>query len=67
MEKRNQYHKGTMGNGIWHLTDDFTKLPAKDVFSNILRDDRSSRIASIDLGVPQPYTKHWEHGLIPAG
>jgi len=29
-----------MGNEIWHLTDDFTKLPARDVLKNILRDDR---------------------------
>ena len=28
-----------MGNEIWHLTDDFTKLPAVDVLKNILRDD----------------------------
>jgi hypothetical protein len=29
-----------MGNEIWHLTDDFTKLPARDILKNILRDDR---------------------------
>ena len=29
-----------MGNEIWHLTDDFIKLPARDVLRNILRDDR---------------------------
>lgn len=31
-----------MGNEIWHLTDDFTKLPAVDVLKNILRDDRKN-------------------------
>jgi hypothetical protein len=31
-----------MGNEIGHLTDDFTKLPARDVLKNILRDDRSN-------------------------
>jgi len=31
-----------MGNEIWHLTDDFEKLPARDVLKNILRDDRKN-------------------------
>jgi len=31
-----------MGNEIWHLTDDFTKLPAREVLNNILRDDRKN-------------------------
>lgn len=31
-----------MGNEIWHLTDDFSKLPARDVLKNILRDDRKN-------------------------
>jgi hypothetical protein len=31
-----------MGNEIWHLTDDFTKLPARDTLKNILRDDRKN-------------------------
>ena len=31
-----------MINEIWHLTDDFTKLPAGDVLRNILRDDRGN-------------------------
>jgi len=31
-----------MGNEIWHLTDDFNKLPARDVLKNILRDDRKN-------------------------
>ncbi len=31
-----------MENEIWHLTDDFNKLPARDVLKNILRDDRKN-------------------------
>ncbi len=31
-----------MEEEIWHLTDDFGKLPAKDVLKNILRDDRGN-------------------------
>lgn len=31
-----------MGNEIWHLTDDFNKLPARDVLKNILSDDRKN-------------------------
>lgn len=37
---QNGYHKRIMENEIWHLTDDFTKLPARDVLNNILGDDR---------------------------
>ncbi|MDD4875535.1 MAG: hypothetical protein PHQ86_00155 [Dehalococcoidales bacterium] len=29
-----------MRNEIWHFTNDFNKLPARDVLQNILRDDR---------------------------
>lgn len=29
-----------MVNEMWHLTDDFLELPARDVLKNILRDDR---------------------------
>jgi len=42
MGKQNRYHKRIVGNEIWHLTDDFTKLPARDVLNNILRDDRKN-------------------------
>ena len=31
-----------MEEKIWHLTDDFNKLPARDVLKNILRDDRKN-------------------------
>jgi len=31
-----------MEEKIWHLTDDYNKLPARDVLKNILRDDKSS-------------------------
>lgn len=31
-----------MGNEIWHLTDDFIKLPARDTLKNILGDDRKN-------------------------
>lgn len=31
-----------MESEIWHLTDDFTKLPAKDILNNILRDDKKN-------------------------
>ena len=31
-----------MGNEIWHLADDFTKLPARDTLKNILTDDRKN-------------------------
>lgn len=40
-----------MGNKIWHLTDDFVKLPARDVLKNILRDDRKNYDrAELELG-----------------
>lgn len=40
-----------MGNEIWHLTDDFNKLPARDVLKNILRDDRKNYDrAELELG-----------------
>ena len=40
-----------MGNEIWHLTDDFSKLPARDVLKNILRDDRRNYDrAGLELG-----------------
>ncbi len=40
-----------MGNKIWHLTDDFNKLPARDVLKNILRDDRKNYDrAELELG-----------------
>ncbi len=42
MGKQNRYHNRIMGNEIWHLADDFTKLPARDVLKNILRDDRKN-------------------------
>jgi hypothetical protein len=29
-----------MANEIWHLTNDFLKLPAREVLKNILRDDK---------------------------
>jgi len=29
-----------MANDMWYLTDDFLKLPARDILRNILRDDR---------------------------
>jgi len=31
-----------MVNEVWHLTDDFLKLPVGDVLKNILRDDRKN-------------------------
>jgi hypothetical protein len=31
-----------MKNEIWHLADDFARLPASDVLKNILRDDRKN-------------------------
>ncbi len=31
-----------METEIWHLSDDFDKLPARDVLKNILRDDRKN-------------------------
>ena len=31
-----------MEEKIWHLTDDFEKLPARNVLKNILRDDRKN-------------------------
>ena len=31
-----------MEEKIWHLTDDFNKLPARDVLKNILKDDRKN-------------------------
>jgi len=40
-----------MGNELWHLTDDFEKLPARDVLRNILRDDRRNYDrAELELG-----------------
>jgi len=42
MGKQNRYHKRIMGNEIWHLTDDFKKLPARDILKNILIDDRKN-------------------------
>jgi len=40
-----------MGNEIWHLTDDFNKLPARNVLKNILRDDRKNYDrAELELG-----------------
>lgn len=40
-----------MEEKIWHLTDDFNKLPARDVFKNIIRDDRkNSERAESELG-----------------
>jgi len=40
-----------MGDEIWHLTDDFGKLPARDVLRNILRDDRRNYCrAELELG-----------------
>jgi len=31
-----------MVNEIWHLTDDFNRLPARDVLRNLIRDDRKN-------------------------
>lgn len=40
-----------MENEIWHFTDDFNKLPARDVLKNILRDDRKNyNRAELELG-----------------
>ena len=40
--RQNRYHKRAMATEIWHLADDFTKLPARDVLDNVLRDDRKN-------------------------
>ncbi|MFC2022179.1 hypothetical protein ACFLTR_03095 [Chloroflexota bacterium] len=40
-----------MEEKIWHLTDDFNKLPARDALKNILRDDRKNYDrAELELG-----------------
>jgi len=40
-----------MEEKIWHLTDDFIKLPARDVLKNIIRDDRKNYDrAELELG-----------------
>ena len=40
-----------MEEKIWHLTDDFNKLPPRDVLKNILRDDRKNYDrAELELG-----------------
>lgn len=40
-----------MEEKIWHLTDDFNKLPAREVLKNIFRDDRgNSERAESELG-----------------
>jgi len=40
-----------MGKEIWHLTDGFNKLPARDVLKNIVRDDRKNYDrAELELG-----------------
>lgn len=51
MGKQNKYNNRIMGDGIWHLTHDFKKLPARDVLGNILRDDkRNYDRAELELG-----------------
>jgi hypothetical protein len=40
-----------MDNEIWHLTNDFDRLPAREVLGNILRDDRYNyQRAELELG-----------------
>ncbi len=31
-----------MDDEMWHLTDDFTKLPSRDVLKNVIRDDKKN-------------------------